>query len=59
MTKAKILKVIRAFCIECMGGSMTEVENCTAPRCPLFEFRRGKDPMPSRNRHKNLLKRAV
>lgn len=32
---------------------MIEVENCTAPGCPLFEFRRGKDPMPSRSGPKN------
>ncbi len=48
MTKGKILKVIRAFCMDCLGGSYQEIENCTSPNCKLFEFRRGKDPMPSK-----------
>jgi hypothetical protein len=48
MTKARILRQIRQFCLECMGGSSVEVEACTAPRCQLFELRRGKDPSPSK-----------
>ncbi len=55
MTKSKILRVIRQFCLQCMGGSSLEIENCTAPNCPLFELRRGKDPYPSRKRS-NLTK---
>lgn len=38
------LKAIRAFCTECFGGSVREIKNCTAPRCPLYEFRLGKNP---------------
>ena len=30
---------IRAFCLECVCWSQTEVRLCTAPACPLFEFR--------------------
>lgn len=30
---------IRAFCLECVGWSEHEVRLCTAPACPLFEFR--------------------
>jgi len=30
---------IRAFCLECVGWSPSEVRRCTAPACPLFEFR--------------------
>jgi len=30
---------IRAFCLMCLGGSGTEVKACTAPECPLFQFR--------------------
>ena len=48
MTKGKILKQIRAFCIDCMGGVLSEIENCTSPKCSLFDFRRGKDPFPTR-----------
>lgn len=38
------LKAIRAFCIECCGYQTSEVKSCTAPRCPLFEFRMGTNP---------------
>ena len=31
---------IRAFCLECVGWQESEVHRCTAPACPLFEFRR-------------------
>lgn len=30
---------IRAFCLECVYWSEKEVRLCTAPACPLFEFR--------------------
>lgn len=30
---------IRAFCLECVCWSKTEVRLCTAPACPLFEYR--------------------
>jgi hypothetical protein len=30
---------IRAFCLECVGWQESEVRWCTAPACPLFEFR--------------------
>ena len=30
---------IRAFCLECVGWQESEVHQCTAPACPLFEFR--------------------
>ena len=49
-TKATILKTIREHCLECMGGSWTEVEQCTAPKCKLFALRFGKDPKPSKSR---------
>jgi len=32
---------IRAHCLECVGYSEEEVRLCTAPACPLFEFRLG------------------
>lgn len=35
---------IRRFCVECMGGSMPEVEKCTAPKCWLYPYRLGIDP---------------
>ena len=42
------LKTIRCFCIECMGGQGREVKDCTAPNCPLYAFRMGKNPYRSR-----------
>ena len=30
---------IRAFCLECVCWSADEVRRCTAPACPLYEFR--------------------
>ena len=50
MTKGKILKQIREFCLDCMGGSSQEVLNCTTPKCSLYDFRQGKDPYPRRGR---------
>ena len=42
------LKAIRCFCVECMGGQVREVKDCTAPNCPLYAFRMGKNPYRSR-----------
>ncbi len=33
---------IRAFCLECIGYEAAEVNRCTAPTCPLYEFREGR-----------------
>ena len=30
---------IRTFCLECVGWMPEEVRQCTAPACPLYEFR--------------------
>jgi len=30
---------IRAHCLECVGWSPREVALCTAPACPLYEYR--------------------
>ena len=30
---------IRAMCLMCVGGSGTEVKECTAGYCPLYKFR--------------------
>lgn len=43
------LKAIREFCIECNGGVVTEVRTCTAPNCPLYAYRMGKNPYAKRN----------
>jgi hypothetical protein len=36
---------IRAFCIDCQGGSLVAVKDCTSLTCPLWNFRMGKDPL--------------
>lgn len=33
---------IRAFCLECVGYEAAEVNRCTAPACPLYEYREGR-----------------
>lgn len=35
------LKVIRAKCLDCCGGSAKEVRLCTAKDCPLYLYRFG------------------
>ena len=58
-TKAEILKTINLQCQECFGSEKARkgefsmeaqnlVRECSAPECPLFEFRLGKDPNPKR-----------
>lgn len=39
---------IRAKCVECMGGVVSDVAKCTCTGCPLFAFRKGKNPFHSR-----------
>ena len=38
------VKAIRAFCLDCCGGSSAEVADCTSRICPLKPFRFGKNP---------------
>lgn len=47
------LKAVRRFCGECMGMDRRkknapfpydDIQNCTDPLCPLFDFRLGKNP---------------
>jgi len=42
--RVRPLAAIRAFCIECMGYQRAEVEKCTAPECPLYQWRFGRRP---------------
>ena len=42
------VKAIRAFCIDCMGGSIREVKMCNSKICPLHAFRMGKNPYRKR-----------
>ena len=38
------VKAIRAFCLECSGGSRKDLAECTAKDCTLYPFRFGKNP---------------
>lgn len=45
--KAKVdnrASAIRAHCVECSGGIISEVRNCTVVKCALYPFRNGEDP---------------
>ena len=51
------IKAIRFFCFECCGWDrgfedsgkpFVDVQNCTSPNCPLFDFRFGRNPFHSR-----------
>lgn len=54
-TKRDLLKAIRMFCSECMGGpratknvwpvkNPADIADCTAPECIWFSYRFGRDP---------------
>lgn len=36
---------VRAFCINCQGGGIANVRNCTNMVCPLFPFRMGSNAL--------------
>jgi len=38
------VKVIRAHCIDCSGGSSNEADNCPCENCNLWPWRKGKNP---------------
>lgn len=38
------IKAIRAKCLDCMCGSVTEVRLCPCTDCSLYPFRMGKNP---------------
>lgn len=37
----RVLSAVRAFCLQCSGGSRKEVERCNRETCPLHPFRKG------------------
>jgi hypothetical protein len=42
--KQNPVKVMRTFCLACMGGNSAEVRRCTSPACALFPYRLGTNP---------------
>ena len=53
------LKAIRAFCIDCCGGSASDVRDCTATSCPLKAFRFGKNPYRKKRELSDEQKKAM
>lgn len=41
-------KIIRAMCLDCVGGQASEVRKCTAHGCPLWPHRMGRNPLHAR-----------
>jgi hypothetical protein len=39
-----VLRAIRAKCLDCSGGSHTEVADCLVKTCALYPFRMGRNP---------------
>ena len=37
-------KAIKAKCLDCCCGQMSEVRNCLVISCPLYNFRNGHNP---------------
>ena len=38
------MSAIRAKCVECSCGVLSEVRLCTVTKCALYPFRNGEDP---------------
>jgi hypothetical protein len=43
-TKRPLLRVIRANCIDCSGGSEAEVRRCAIVGCDFWPYRMGSNP---------------
>ena len=39
------VKLIRAYCIDCMGGKSSFVRDCTSKLCPVYAYRLGSNPL--------------
>lgn len=48
---------IRKFCLECVGGSVQDVADCTGVNCPLWEMRFGRGVDTQRRRDPDSLDR--
>ena len=54
-----VLKAIRNRCLWCCGDSKKEVSLCTVTRCPLWEYRNGKNPNRKKREFTEEQKQAV
>lgn len=48
------MKAIRLKCLDCCGGSFSEVRECTVKRCPLYRYRSGHNPACKRKKNNGL-----
>lgn len=53
------VKAIREKCLDCCGGSTSEVKECTAERCPIYPFRLGKNPFRQKRELTEEQRKAV
>lgn len=37
----RLLRAVKAKCLECSGGNRKEVDTCNLSKCPLFLYRQG------------------
>ena len=47
------MKIIRAFCMDCMGGSQHEIRHCTSVGCSLWPYRFAKNPFRKQSEGSN------
>lgn len=59
MSKATMKKAIKEKCLECMCGQIGEVRSCELQRCPLWEYRLGKDPYVAKREYSEEQKKAM
>lgn len=45
------IKAIRAKCIDCCCGQVSEVKLCPSIKCPLHPFRMGKNPFRAKREY--------
>lgn len=38
------IKIMRRFCLQCMGGSLVFVRDCETEDCFIYQYRLGKNP---------------
>lgn len=44
MLHSKVFQAIHKHCLDCSGGSQTNLKNCPDKDCPLFPYRFGEEP---------------
>ena len=59
MGKRVPVKVIRAFCLECMGGRTDFVLDCSTFNCQLYPYRMGKNEALARRGDESRLRRPL